>query len=85
MSTSAMRKWECGGVPAHHIIDPRTGAPSNTDVVAVAVATRSSARAEALAKAVIVAGSTDGQELLKRAEVTAWIVLENTILTVEAV
>jgi thiamine biosynthesis lipoprotein len=85
MSTSAMRKWDCGGVPAHHIIDPRPGAPSNTDVVAVAVAARSSARAEALAKAVIVAGSADGQELLKHAEVTAWIVLENTILTVEAV
>jgi FAD:protein FMN transferase len=84
MSTVAIRKWNCGEVAAHHIIDPRTGAPAQTDVIAVAVATRSSARAEALAKAALVAGSSAGRALLERAEVKAWIVLDDEVETVEA-
>ncbi len=85
MSTVAIRRWDCGGVPAHHIIDPRVGAPALTDVVAVAVAARSSARAEALAKAAIVAGSRAGRAMLERAAVKSWIVLADDVLTVDAV
>ena len=60
MSTVAIRRWTRGGIEHHHIIDPRTGLPSGTDLVAVAVADQSAARGEALAKAAIIAGSAEG-------------------------
>ena len=81
MSTTAIRRWTRDGVAAHHLIDPRRGAPTDTDLIAVAVAARSSARAEALAKAAIVAGSVKGRDLLERCDVTAWMVLEHEIIT----
>lgn len=74
MSTTAIRRWTCAGREAHHIIDPRTGRPATSDLTAVAVASRSSARGEALAKAALVAGSVAGEALLRRAAVTAWLV-----------
>ncbi len=80
MSTVAIRRWTRDGVDAHHLIDPRSGAPANTDVLAVAVAARSSARAEAIAKAAIVAGSVEGRDLLERCDVTAWMVVEHGII-----
>lgn len=83
MSTTRMRSWQRGdGSTAHHLIDPTTGAPADTDVVAVAVAALSAARAEALAKAVVVAGSTKGVELLESFGVDGWIVTETGVLRV---
>jgi thiamine biosynthesis lipoprotein len=85
MSTTAIRRWSCGGHPAHHLIDPRQSRPAASDLVAVAVASRSSARGEALAKAAIVAGSSAGLELLRRAEVTAWLIGDDShVLHLEA-
>lgn len=82
MSTSALRRWQCGEVDAHHLIDPRTAAPADSDVVAVAVASRSAARGEALAKAALIAGIDAGATLLTRADVTAWIVTAGDVLTI---
>jgi hypothetical protein len=42
--------------------------------IAVAVADHSAARGEALAKAAIIAGSTDGAALLRTANVKAWMI-----------
>ncbi len=83
MSTVALRTWTCGGVAAHHIIDPRTGSPARTDVIAVAVAALSSARAEALAKAAIIAGEVDGLALLRRAGVAAWVITDRGVEIVD--
>lgn len=82
MSTPVGRQWSRGGRTAHHIIDPRTGAPSHTDVLAVAVAAFSAARAEALAKAAIVAGSQEAAELLDGFGVEAWIITTDETLRV---
>ena len=83
MSTTRMRRWHrLDGTEAHHLIDPTTGAPAATDVVAVAVAALSAARAEALAKAVVVAGATRGQQLLDSFGVEGWIVTEDEVLRV---
>ena len=84
MSTTALRRWRCGDVDVHHLIDPRTGAPATTDVVAVAVACRSAARGEALAKAALIAGHGEGVALLRRADVVGWIVGERAVTTVGA-
>ncbi len=83
MSTTRIRRWDrADGATAHHLIDPATGAPANTDVVAVAVAALSAARAEALAKAVVVAGASVGLELLDSFGVTGWILTEAEVLRV---
>lgn len=74
-STRLFRSWTTdNGEPAHHLIDPMTGRPSDRDVDAVIVAAREAWWAEVLAKAALVAGSVDGRNLLERHQVTGWIV-----------
>jgi thiamine biosynthesis lipoprotein len=83
MSSTTVRRWRRGdGTEAHHLIDPRTGAPADTDVIAVAVAAYSAARAEALSKAAIIAGSTAAAELLDGFGVDAWILTEQRVIRV---
>jgi len=83
MSTVAIRRWTRGGIEHHHIIDPRTGLPSGTDLIAVAVADHSAARGEALAKAAIIAGSVEGIALLRAADVKAWLITADHVEVVE--
>jgi FAD:protein FMN transferase len=83
MSTVAIRRWARGGVEHHHIIDPRTGRPADTDLVAVAVAAQSAARGEALAKAAIVAGADEGAVLLRSADVKAWMISADRVDVVQ--
>ena len=83
MSTVAIRRWARGGVEHHHIIDPRTGRPADTDLVAVAVADQSAARGEALAKAAIVAGAEEGAALLRSADVKAWMISADRVHVVQ--
>ena len=73
-STRLFRRWIQDGCVRHHIIDPATGAPADRGLAAVIVADRDAWRAEALAKAALVAGRTDGRALLDANGVDAWIV-----------
>jgi FAD:protein FMN transferase len=79
MSTVAIRRWTRGDTEHHHIIDPRTGRPAETDLLAVAVSDHSAARGEALAKAAIIAGDVDGVTLLRAARVKAWMISADRI------
>ncbi|MGQ9903820.1 MAG: FAD:protein FMN transferase [Anaerolineae bacterium] len=54
------RRWHVEGAPYHHILDPRTAAPANTDVLTATVIASDALRAEAAAKAALILGSTDG-------------------------
>lgn len=83
MSTVAIRRWTRGDTEHHHIIDPRTGRPADTDVLAVAVADHSAARGEALAKAAIIAGSVEGTALLRAAGVKAWVISADRVDVVQ--
>jgi thiamine biosynthesis lipoprotein len=83
MSTPLLRTWRRGSHSHHHLIDPRTGRSARTDVLAVAVASRSAARGEGLAKAAVIAGSAVGAALLSGAEVHAWIVTPDGVRTIE--
>jgi thiamine biosynthesis lipoprotein len=56
-STTLRRRWQTGGLDRHHLIDPRTGLPSDTDVTTAAVIAAEAWLAEILAKAVLLAGS----------------------------
>jgi thiamine biosynthesis lipoprotein len=54
------RRWMRGGKPQHHLIDPRTGQPAVTDVLAATVIDTSATLAEAYAKALVILGSAAG-------------------------
>jgi thiamine biosynthesis lipoprotein len=53
------RRWSRGGVEAHHLIDPSTGAPARTGLVTATVVAPSAADAEVLATSLFLAGDPD--------------------------
>jgi FAD:protein FMN transferase len=53
------RRWRRGGQERHHLIDPGTGRPSDSDLLRVSVAAASAVDAEVLAKALFLAGEED--------------------------
>jgi FAD:protein FMN transferase len=54
------RRWQQGGVWQHHLIDPRTGTPAQTDLVSVTVIAPSVLEAETAAKVALIEGSRAG-------------------------
>ena len=54
------RRWKRGGVWQHHLLDPRTGRPAQTDVLSVTVMGPSTVEAEVAAKVVLILGSEAG-------------------------
>lgn len=59
-SSLARRRWQFGGAPAHHLIDPRTGAPAKTDLVSVTVVAPRLPHAEIYAKVALILGHRAG-------------------------
>jgi thiamine biosynthesis lipoprotein len=55
-SSRLLRRWQTTAGEAHHLIDPTTGRPARTDVVAVTVVAGEAWWAEALTKALFLAG-----------------------------
>jgi thiamine biosynthesis lipoprotein len=53
------RRWTRNGRSQHHIVDPTTGCPASTDLLAVTVAAESAAEAEVLATSLFLAGSCE--------------------------
>ncbi len=54
------RRWQQNGVIRHHIIDPRTGNPAETDVMSATVVAPNVMQAEAAAKAALILGAEQG-------------------------
>ena len=72
------RHWMRAGVQQHHIIDPRTGLPAETDVLTATVIAPNSMLAEALAKAVLISGSEAGLAWLDSdSSLAGLLILEN--------
>ena len=63
-SSCLRRRWERSGEDQHHLIDPSTGRPARTDVVACSVLAPTGAWADVLAKAVLLAPPAEAAELL---------------------
>ena len=74
-SGTSIHRWNIAGGVSHHLIDPRTGRPAQTDVLQATVVAGSALRAEALAKAAVIAGSVYGLALLERAGVRGAVLL----------
>lgn len=60
------RRWQRNGHWQHHIIDPRTGAPAETDILSATVVAPDVMQAETAAKTVVILGSQDGMQWLDR-------------------
>jgi FAD:protein FMN transferase len=63
-----VRRWRGG----HHLVDPRTGVPAATDLLAVSVVAADAATAEALAKAAALLGSHDAPQWLRDHGAARW-------------
>jgi thiamine biosynthesis lipoprotein len=55
-SSTMRRRWTTQDGPAHHLIDPRTQRPSDSALVSVSVVAQTVARAEVLAKMLLLIG-----------------------------
>lgn len=71
-SSTRRRRWRVAGNAAHHIIDPRTMAPSVSPIVSASAVTGTAVEAEAAAKAILLLGVdglawADRQRWIRRA------------------
>ncbi len=72
------RRWQREGVWQHHIIDPRTGLPAETDVLSATVVAPSARQAEVAAKVTLILGNNEGLKWLEaRPSLAGLLVLEN--------
>ncbi|MEM7533249.1 MAG: FAD:protein FMN transferase [Chloroflexota bacterium] len=78
------RRWQNNGQNTHHIIDPRSGRPAQTDLLIVSVLAPDASCAEAWATAAIVAGSRDGYQLLSQENIAAAFVQNKSIKICQA-
>jgi thiamine biosynthesis lipoprotein len=73
-STTLKRRWRSGSQVRHHLIDPQTGQPSESDVALATVIAGDAWLAEVLAKAVLLAGSAHPFDLIEGTGVEGLIV-----------
>jgi thiamine biosynthesis lipoprotein len=81
-STTLRRRWSVDGIERHHLIDPRTGEPADTDLNLVSVIAGTAWAAEVLAKAVLVRGSAHPFDLIDGTGAHALLVDERGEITV---
>ncbi len=60
------RRWLKSGIVQHHIIDPRTGSPSDGDVFSATVIAPNVIQAEMAAKVLVILGSEQGIRLVEQ-------------------
>ncbi len=81
-SSRLRRQWAAHGRIAHHLLDPHTAEPSNGELVAVTVHAGTCWYAEALAKAVLLAGPEAGTEFINNSDTGAIMYGESGDVTV---
>lgn len=68
-SSVTKRVWKQGQKQRHHLLDPRTGEPAETDWLSVIVSGAHTGLCEALAKALLIAGAAEAENLAYKAGV----------------
>ncbi len=76
-SSVLRRRWTARTGTMHHLIDPRTGWPCESELVSVTVMAPTTVQAEVSAKAALILGRRDGRALLERKGLDALLVDEN--------
>jgi thiamine biosynthesis lipoprotein len=69
-SSITKRAWKQGEKQRHHLIDPRTGEPAETDWLSVTVIAAHADLCEAFAKALLIAGSQEAQIIAQNADIS---------------
>ena len=65
-STSMKRRWMMNGKWKHHLIDPRTGSTSNSDIISATITASTALEADVWAKTVLLAGEEKGLALINK-------------------
>lgn len=76
-SSVLARRWMRGGRAMHHIIDPRTRMPAETDVVAASVVAPTAVDADVFAKCAVIIGSADALSMLSMLRIEGLLVLDD--------
>jgi thiamine biosynthesis lipoprotein len=76
-SSIRLRRWRSGGRDVHHLIDPRTGQPSASQLLAVTVIGDDTAWAEVWTKVCFLAGVDGIRDVVEREGLTAYWVDTN--------
>ena len=71
------RRWMQDGVQRHHLIDPRTGLPSQSELRSVSVAASTCAQAEVAAKVALILGFAAGTAFLERLNLPGLMTLQD--------
>jgi len=78
-STTLKRTWQTTNGSAHHLIDPRTGRPGDTDVVTATVIAAEAAWAEIFAKSIVLGGTRRGVDLVGEHSLAAMVTRRNGV------
>jgi FAD:protein FMN transferase len=73
----ARRYWMQGQTLRHHLLDPRTGLPAQSDLWLVTVVTDRCEQAEIAAKVAFILGSKAGAEFLRRHRIAGLLIYED--------
>jgi len=73
----AHRHWWQGQTLRHHLLDPRTGLPAQSDLWSVTVVTDRCEQAEVAAKVAFILGSQQGADFLRRHRIAGLLVRED--------
>ena len=76
-SSVVKRKWMQGETSRHHLIDPRTGEPAQTDWLSVTVAAPHADMAEVFAKALLIAGPQEAEMLAYHAPEISYLAVDH--------
>jgi thiamine biosynthesis lipoprotein len=75
-SSVTRRRWQQGETVRHHVIDPRSGLPAETDWLCVTVIAPHAAMAEVFAKALLIAGSREAERIAAWREEIAFVAVD---------
>jgi thiamine biosynthesis lipoprotein len=64
-SSVTKRAWKQGGIPRHHLIDPRTGEPAITGWLSMTVMAAHACEAEVFAKALFIGGPEECEDIAR--------------------
>ena len=73
----ARRHWQQGQQGRHHLLDPRTGLPAQSDLWAVTVVAARCVQAEVAATAAFVLGPEEGVRFLQERGLAGWLARED--------
>lgn len=76
-SSVTKRRWQLDGQVKHHLIDPRSGEPAETEWLSVTVAAPHAAGAEVFAKSLLLAGPQEAMALATRGDHIIFVAVDS--------